>query len=172
MSSFIFGDFFSEKTDILLRKKIEDVLVKDRVNIYFDEQMNDIYCEISHMLNEHPSSNSNVSFCLTSVSEMYNCEDLLYPDGLYTEEELFPDGEEGSRERYEELSLENLNSLKNAITKILDILETKFLRVFITNGYDTEFNICCCTIEEMITDIYKQVTEHIALDSKIYLLKN
>lgn len=171
MSSFIFGDFFSKKTDIFFRKKIRDALVKDGVNIYFDDQMNDVYCEMSHMLNEHPSNDSNIRFCLTSVSEIYNCEDLLYPDGLYTEEELFPDGIEGSRERYEQLSMENLNSLKNAITKMLDVMETKFLRVFITDGYDTEFDVYCCTTEEMIKDIHNQVTEHIALDSKIYMLK-
>jgi len=46
------------------------------------------------------------------------------------------------------------------------------LRVFITEGYDTEFDAGCYTLEEMIKDIYEQVTEDIGLDSKTYLLKD
>lgn len=172
MSCFIFGDFFSEKTDDLSREKIWDELVKGGVYIFFDEQINDVYNEILQMLKEHPSSHSNASFCLTSISQKCNCEDLLYPDDQYTEEELFPDGKEGSREIYMQLCLENLNPLKDAITKILDFFQPQFFRFFTTEGYDTEFDVCYCTTEEMIDDIYRQVTEEIGLDSKIYVLKN
>lgn len=172
MSCFIFGDFFSERADDLSRGKIWDDLVKGGVYIFFDEQMNDVYNEILQMLKEHPSNHSNVSFCLTSINQKYNSEDLLYPFDKYTEEELFPDGAEGNREIYMQLCLENLNPLKDAITKILDVFEPKSFRFFTTVGYDTEFDVCYCTKDEMTDDIYRQVTEEIELDSKIYVLKN
>jgi len=62
MRHFLFGDFFSERTDPLARKTLQEELVKDGVYIYFNEQMDDISCEMSHMLREHPSDNDNVLF--------------------------------------------------------------------------------------------------------------
>lgn len=171
MSHIIFGDFFSEKTDSLSRKKIEDELVKNGVYIFFDKQMN-FYDDIYQMLKEHPSGISNISFCLTSTYQKYNSEDLLYPYDKYTLEELFPDGLEGRRERYEELSLKNLSQLKNSISIMLDIFEPHFFRVFTTSGYDTEFDVFNCTKEGMIHDIFRQVNEGFELRSRIYLLND
>lgn len=97
---------------------------------------------------------------------------IYYTFDKYGEDELFSDGIEGDRERYEQLCLQNLTRLQNSVTKILEFLEVKFFRIFITDGYDTEFDVCCCAIEEMIKDIYRQVKEDIGLNSKIYLLEN
>lgn len=171
MSHILFGDFFSEKTDSLSKEKIRAKLAEDDVYIFFDEQMN-FYNDVFQMLAENKSNNSNTSFCLTSINQKYNSDDLLYPFDKYGEDELFPDGTEGDREWYEQLCLQNLTQLQNSVTKILEFLEVKFFRIFITDGYDTELDVCCCTIEEMIKDIYRQVTEDIGLNSKIYLLEN
>ncbi len=171
MSSYLFGDFFSEKADALRRKKARDELVKGGVNIFFDDEMNFVNDELLHMLRERPSNHNNVSFCLASVEERINCEDLLFPFGVYTQEELFPDGTEGSRDQFNQLSLENLNTLRDAIAKMFEVFEPKSFRLFVDEGFDTGgWKVCCCTREEMIQDIYRQVVDEGILDEKIYLL--
>lgn len=171
MSSYLFGDFFSEKADAFWRKKARDELVKDGVNIFFDDEMNFVNDELLQMLKEHSSDHSNISFCLASVEERINCEDLLFPFDVYTQEELFPDGTEGSRERFNQLSLENLNTLKNAVAKMFEVFEPQSFRLFVDEGFDTGgWKVYRCTREEMIQDIYRQVTDEGILDEKIYLL--
>lgn len=71
--------------------------------------------------------------------------------------------------RFKQLCLENLTPLNNAITGMLAVFEPENFRVFISSGFDGEFAVVSCTIEEMIGDICEKITKN-GVDSHIYLI--
>lgn len=119
------------------------------------------------MLNEH-KSRGKARFCITTVSQKYCSEDLLFPYDRYLPEVLFPNGDD--RTQFEKICLHNLSILQKSINSIIDILNLDSLRIFISAGYDTRFNTIHCSVDQMIQRIYLEVIESFILDSTIFIL--
>lgn len=91
MSHIIFGDFHKSIMSEETINKIKKELYFDNILIYFDKEIN-FNKEVVQMLAENFNIYNNRKFCITSISQKYNSEDLLFPYDIYSQEDLFPDG--------------------------------------------------------------------------------
>ena len=166
MSHIIFGDFYARnnnrKNINQLKEKLflSDVLFLNGNEISFS-------ADIERMLKENVNTTTNMFFCLTTTKQKYNSDDLLFPYNKYSEEELFPNGE--NRDEFERKCFENLKIYQDSINNIIHMLSVIEMRIFITEGYDNKFEVMRCNnVEEMVEDIKKQVHNFFSLESKIY----
>ncbi len=165
MSHILFGDFKSDYINKDLIEKLRKEVLKKGVLFHFKDEIN-FYNDVNRMIQENVNINNN-TFCITSVNQKYNSDDLLFPYDKYTDEELFPNTEE-DRTQFEKLCCQNIMILKNGISKMRELLQTQNLRVFIVEGYDDNFSIIKCSEDEMFQDILKQVINSFNLKPKIY----
>lgn len=164
MSHILFGDFESQIINQDLINKVKEKLLHENILILFDHEL-DFSQEIEKMLDEHRNGNTH-KFCITTTLQEYNSDDLLFPYDKYSNEELFPNGED--RVIFEKICLENLLILEKVINEMRELLSTKFLRIIVTEGYDTEFSIVRCSIHELVNEIQMQVINSFFLRSTIY----
>lgn len=167
MSHIIFGDFTIDSINQHMEIELKNALLLEGILVYLNEEV-DFNIDVVKMLKENSINLNNEVFCITSVEQKYNSEDLLFPYDNYAEDELFPNGED--RVMFEKICLDNLQPLNKGIKKLRDILQPKNLRIFVTMGYDNNFRIIKCSQESMIEDIGKQVITSFNLESKIYEL--
>lgn len=92
MSHILFGDFESQIINQDLINKVKEKLLHENILILFDHEL-DFSQEIEKMLDEHRSGNTH-KFCITTTLQEYNSDDLLFPYDKYSNEELFPNGED------------------------------------------------------------------------------
>ena len=166
MSHIVFGDFTYNPANKNKESELKNTLLLEGILVYLNQEIN-FNTDVVKMLKENSINCINEVFCITSVEQKYNSEDLLFPYGIYAEGELFPNGED--RVAFEKICFENLQIINKGIKKLRDILQPKNLRIFVTTGYDNFSNIKCSQ-EFMIEDIGKQVISSFSLESKIYEL--
>lgn len=167
MSHIIFGDFIRKSIDKHMENELKNALLLDGILVYLNEEV-DFNTDVIRMLKENSIDSNHKLFCITSIEQKYNSENLLFPYDNYSEDELFPDKED--RVVFEKVCFKNLQLLDKGIKKLRDILLPEKLRIFITMGYDDNFTTLKCTQEAMIEDIGKQVITSFNLESKIYEL--
>ena len=61
--------------------------------------------------------------------------------------------------------------LQNVIETMEQKLDIDTLRIFVVEGYDTNFVVKDCNIYQMINSLYLQVKESFFLESYIYQIK-
>ena len=166
MSHFIFGDFKSsvfnnkEKENIVKCGKENDVL------FWFNDETE--FCEdIGRMINENSPIQDAERFCITSVLQRLNSEDLLLPFDGYDNKELFPLGGE-NRKTFETITIRHLERFEKMITYFKTVVRADKLRFFIVEGYDINFPVIRCSLNEMFADIVKQAIGDACYESKIY----
>ena len=167
MSHIIFGDFCKENIN---KNTINEIKIKLRMKgliIDFDKELNRYY-DVNKMLVENAVKKRNGVFCITSMVNKLDSEDLLFPYENYSQKELFPNGDD--RTVFEKICKKNLELFHSGIKELVRLLTPKTLRIFIVSGYDNNFQIVNCTIEDMIKDIETQVLDYFELDSKMYNL--
>lgn len=165
MSHIVFGDF---KLDIMNEhsfEKIKKEAYSKGVLFHFNDEIS-FYKDISRMIQENAEINNNCTFCITSSNQEFNSDDLLFPYDKYTDNELFPYGDD--RKHFEKLCFQNIMILKYAISSLREVLNVSNLRVFVVEGYDDNFTTLKCTDTEMIKDVFEQVINSFNLYSKIY----
>lgn len=167
MSHIIFGDFHKDSVNHHIKSALKNALLIDGILVYLNEEV-DFNTDVTRMLKENSIDLNNGVFCITSITQKYNSEDLLFPYDNYAEDELFPNGED--RTTFELICLDNLQPLNKGIKKLRDTLQPENLRIFVTMGYDDNFNNLKCSQAAMIEDIGKQVIRSFDLESKIYEL--
>lgn len=165
MSHIVFGDFKLDLMNEHSFEKLRKEAYSKGVLFHFNDEIN-FYKDIRKMLLENVDIDNNCIFCITSSNQEYNSDDLLFPDDKYTEEELFPDGDD--RKHFEDLCFQNIIILKNAILSLSEVLNVSNLRVFVVGGYDDNFITMKCNEAEMAQDIFEQVINSFNLKSKIY----
>lgn len=169
MSSFLFGEFDSLGFTAEDVEALNTTLSEDGILLHLNEQI-DFCKDIISMFEEQKCTKQN-RFCITSVRQKYNSSDILFPFDKYTNDELFPKTDE--RTEYNKLCLENLMILKRSIILMKNTLKITSLRVFVVEGYDTDFQVVKdFTIQQMIDHIYEQVKKSFILDSVIYEIGN
>lgn len=164
MSHFLFGDFSTCMHDKLLTKKLREQLHASGVLLYLDDEI-DFCQDIRIMLRENACQNQRC-FILATELQRYNSDDLLFPYEKYSEEYLFPAGND--RSTFNRACLENLKTLEWSLSTIIDVYQASFFRVFVVDGYDDEFEIRTCDISQMMDDIANQVERSLSLNSVIY----
>jgi len=164
MSHFIFGTFVLYDNS---EQAIQDVKQEflDRELILHINQEVEFSSDINKMLLEYDSDFST-KFCITSFNQKFNSQDTLFPFDKYTDEELFPNDED--RTKFDELCAHNLKILKDAIVKAIELMKLTNVRIFVVDGYDTEFTIVKCNLDSMFEDILSQVKNSFILTSTIY----
>ncbi len=167
MSHIIFGDFNKDLVNQHMKNELKYALLLNGILIYLNEEVN-FDTDVERMLKENSINLNKGVFCITSADQKYNSEDMLFPYDNYSEDELFPNGED--RTMFEKICFDNLQTLNKGIIKLRDILQPKNLRIFVTVGYDDNFKILKCSQNAMIEDIGKQVITSFNLESKIYEL--
>lgn len=169
MSHIIFGDFYKMDINNNVIIELRNELSFYEMYIFINDEIT-FYDDIIRMFNENTEKSNNVRFCLTSNNQKYNSEDLLFPYDKYSNDCLFPNGID-DRQEFEKICLSNLEILNSGIMKLREILKPNNLRLFVTEGYDDEFEKLQCNQDELMYDIGKQVTKTFHLKSKIYYLQ-
>ncbi len=166
MSHMLFGDF-NYKVDNEQKNSLKRYLESMNILLFFDEEVGE-FEEVSQMLNENEKGYKG-RFCITSVLQKYNSDDILFPYDKYSNVDLFPNGDD--RRHFEELCYNNLMILQNVIETMEQKLDIDTLRIFVVEGYDTNFVVKDCNIYQMINSLYLQVKESFFLESYIYQIK-
>jgi hypothetical protein len=164
MSYFIFGTFVLDEFSERAIQDVKQAFLDKELILHINKEL-EFSSDINKMLLEHDSDFST-KFCITSFNQKFNSQDILFPFDKYTREELFPNGED--RTRFEELCAVNLKILKDAIAKAIEIIQLTSVRIFVAEGYDTEFKIVKCNLEAMFEEILSQVKNSFFLTSTIY----
>lgn len=167
MSHILFGDFMISYENYQKIDKVKQCLSQKGIRLYIDNEIN-FYSDIQLVLSEQSENKHRQIFCLTTDNQPTNSEDLLFPYDKYSNEELFPNGEE--RNIFNEFCKNNLEEFKQGIKCILEFVEIKKIRIFVTEGYDNQFEILHCSIDEMINHMLKQVISAYYIDSAIYYI--
>ena len=164
MSHIVFGIFsVSEFNQIdLLKQQLNSIGIILHINDF------DFYKDIDVMLNENNAIDA-IRFCLTTQTQPCNSEDLLIPSFDSNDDNLCCKTD--NRTEFNQMCLNNLNVLKHALNFIINNSYVSNVKVFITEGYDDDFDLKECTIDDMIKDIYLQVINHLSVDSTIYTVK-
>ncbi len=164
MSHILFGDFYLNEIESSIMKDLQSRWLQKGILIMFDHELL-FNKELCAMLDEHGITGKK-RFCITTIIQKYNSDDLLFPYDKYSSVELFPNGDD--RTYFEKVCLDNLLVLQEVILDIKEMFKFKELRIFVTEGYDTEFVIKKCSVQEMINDINSQVVRSFILESVIY----
>ncbi|MCI8670034.1 MAG: hypothetical protein HFI34_11045 [Lachnospiraceae bacterium] len=166
MSHMLFGDF-NYKADKEQKYSLKRNMESNKILLFFDEEVEN-FKEVTQMLNEN-TKGYNSRFCITSVLQKYNSDDILFPYDKHSDEDLFPNGDD--RKHFEKLCYNNLKILQNVIETMKQKLDIDILRIFVVEGYDTNFVLEDCNIYQMINSIYLQIKESFFLESSIYKIK-
>ncbi len=170
MSHILFGTcrIDSENTgkiDIVKRD-----MSKFGIKLWFDDEI-DFYDDIQTMIIEqNNNSEYNYIFCITTNNQPTNSDDLLFPYDKYSYKELFPKGND--RNKFNDYCKKNMNKLHKFFLYFTKIVYPQNIKVFLTEGYDDQFDFLFCSIDEMISHILKQVEESHFLNSTIYHIKH
>lgn len=164
MSHILFGDFYLNELKSLVIEELKSKWLLKGIIIMFDDEIL-FNKELCSMLDKH-SRVEKKRFCITTTIQKFNSDDILFPYDKYSRNELFPNGDD--RTYFEKVCLDNLLILQEVICDLKEILELKELRIFITEGYDTEFVTKRCSVQKMISDIDSQVIKAFVLESVIY----
>jgi len=167
MSHIIFGDCTLSDCGREKIKELKRYSWGFDVYYWFEEEIT-FYPDVLVMLKENDRKGNLIKFCITSKNQKYNSEDLLLPYDKYTKEELFPD--ENDRVIFEELCGNNLDILFDTLSYFLKELKPKRLRIFVTEGYDCEFEVVRCDLKSMLKRIREQSIAYSMIDSTIYEL--
>ncbi|MCB7306086.1 hypothetical protein NE683_18790 [Bariatricus massiliensis] len=160
MSHFLFGEYRKGQSN-----DVENYWDKNNVIFTFDNKI-DFYPDIFTMVEENTTLTNRRVFCLTSNLQMKNSDDLIFPYDKYTNEELFPHGKD--RSIYANFCKQNLAILAESLENFMKDVKPNSLRIYVVDGYDSNFRIVKCKLKDMIDDIYNQVINSFVLESKIY----
>ena len=161
MSHFLFGEF-----DTKQKIELEKEIYTNRDFFYWFNQQVDFCDDVIKMMGENQKSKKENWFLITSKLQMKNSEDILFPYDKYSNEELFPEGED--RRYFEESCSQNLHLLSESLEQFVKDMQPTYLRIFVTEGYDNAFELEECTINMMIEDLQKQIINSFSIASKIY----
>lgn len=164
MSHFMFGQFdsddFLEQTQDRAKKELQNM----NLNVFFNQEL-DFCNDIKKMISEN-GAGICFRFCITSIEQEFNSDDAIFPYEKYSDSELFPNGDD--RTAFNEICESNIRVLKQALEKIIEIMQMKNIRLFVVDGYDNSFTTLCCSLDNMFDDILKQVKTSFSLKSTIY----
>lgn len=162
----IFGDFHKLPDKGVTLTELQKILHNQGMLLYLNKEF-DFHTEIRRMLEEHPLQFNEYAFFLTSIAQKVESDDLLTPFSDYSQEELFPNGY-NDRAIFERTCEKQLKPLETALRTMRDVGRLENLRVFISSGYDTEFEFVEMTIDELMGDLSAQACEQPVFDSRIY----
>jgi|LGOV01.1.fsa_nt_gb hypothetical protein len=165
MSHILFGDCIISNENYQKIDEVKFQLSQRGIRLFMNAEIN-FYSDIQVVLREQSEGDQRQIFCFTSDKQLTNSDDLLFPYDKFSEEELFPDGE--NRVIFNELCKKNLDDLKQCIEYFLEVIKPQETRVFLTEGYDSQFQVFHCSIDDMINHIFEQVISAYYLDSVIY----
>lgn len=161
MSHFLYGEFKSQNK---VRDEIKS-FNNDEIFFCFNKSI-DFFDDIFKMVKDHSILYPYVNvFCITSIRQQCNSEDILFPDDKYDIRKVI---NEYGRKEFENLCSENLKLLQEELELFIEEYHPKNLRIYVSDAYDIDFVVTKCTLEEMINDILYQVIDDFFLDSKIY----
>ena len=107
-----------------------------------------------------------IVFCITSESQPKNSDDVLFPYDKFPDQMLVHRG--ADRLDFVQRCRDNLNLLRNGLRDFIEKYSPARLRVFVSDGYDPEFECAKTTLEEMLDDLEAQVIEDFFLEAKVY----
>jgi hypothetical protein len=166
MSHILFGDFVTKQFNLEQINNIKSYSSERSIYYWFNKEIN-FYSDIHTMLKEQLELENSINFCITTSLQPTNSDDLLLPYDKYNSKTLFPNGV-NERKDFNKYCKVNLDNFYNTFLYFYRTLNPERIRVFITEGYDCNFEVKKCTIEMMIQDIEIQVMESHMLDSIIY----
>lgn len=168
MSHILFGSCIIQNEHFEEMDRVKQYMSKYGINIWIDKEI-DFYNDVHIIIAEYNKEKYNHVFCLTSKNQLTNSDDLLFPYDKYTNEELFPNGED--RTTFNKYCEKNLLELGNCLIYFKDVIAPHNLRIFLTEGYNNLFKIIYGNIDDMINDVLEQVKQTHFLDSSIYFIE-
>ena len=161
MSHFVFGEFQTKQKIECSQEWIGDVLFS------YDQGI-DFFDGIFKMIRAHgkiPES-ERIVFCITSENQLKNSDDVLFPYDKFPDQMLVHEGT--GRMDFVQRCQENLNILRNGLRDFIEKYRPARLRVFVSDGYDPEFECANTTLEGMLEDLEVQVIEDLFLEARVY----
>ena len=164
MSHFIFGEFETRYRVKWPTEWIGGLLFS------YDQGIN-FFDGIFKMIHTHGNlpERERIVFCITSENQMKNSDDVLFPYDKFPEQMLVHKGE--GRMDFIHLCRGNLNLLRNGLRDFIEKYRPVSLRIFVSDGYDPEFERVETTLEGMLDDLEAQVIEDFFLEARVYDLE-
>ena len=164
MSHFVFGEFQTKQKIECSQEWIGDLLFS------YDQGI-DFFDGIFKRIRAHgkiPES-ERIVFCITSENQLKNSDDVLFPYDKFPDQMLVHEGI--GRMNFVQRCRDNLNILRNGLRDFIEKYSPAGLRVFVSDGYDPDFECVKTTLEEMLDDLEAQVIEDFFLKARVYEIK-
>ena len=162
MSYLISGAFNLKKSESYT---LNDIMIDDCI-ISFQEDESVIHS----FLSKGQSDGKSIVFSITSKSQKFYSENILYPYDDYSHEELFPMGDDNV-DRFLEICKAKLIALKKVITSFVEQFELAEFIITISDGDDEEYEVFDCNIEQLINELYQQVEKNGIYKTLSYRIK-
>ena len=161
MSHFVFGEFQTEQRMDCSQEWIGDLLFSYNQGIDFFDGIFKMICAHGEL-----SKSERIVFCITSENQLKNSDDVLFPYDKFPDQMLVHEGT--GRMDFVRLCRDNLKLLRNGLRDFIEKYRPARLRVFVSDGYEPEFECANTTLEEMLDDLEAQVIEDFFLEAKVY----
>ena len=162
MSYFIFGTFNTAcGREAFLQ--VKEYAKRRNIYIWFNDEIT-FYEDINRMLIEQKTE-KNIKFAITSVNQLCNSSDVLFPFDKFSNEVLFADE---SRSFYKKCCRDNMEILFDCLKNLMDLLYISQAAIFVVEGYDDNFLKKECNLDQMKMDLLNQVENKTSIDSCIY----
>ncbi len=145
---------------------IHDVLIDDNI-VSFQKNTSFIRSSFSDVqINDELLT----AFTITSQSQPYNSESIIYPYDDYSHEELFPMGDDNV-DRFLEICKTKLTALKKILNTLFEQFEPDEIFIIVSDGDDDGYEVLNCNVEQFIDELYRQVKKTGIYKSQTYRVR-